>query len=537
MIKRNIVLFLITSIVTNSLYSQINLDFRTQQKINLEVLELIEFYTANLNLSKDEFGHKKMRFESCFADSATIFNDFMSNKDFGKQISYKRYAKLYKRTYFRNNIESNVVPRSISNIKMINQKEGYIDVVVRKTIKGRNRKGVLYIDTFDLVFSTNINISNIKKIGTSLTSIKPLNSYGSYCQLLLKKKIPFSKKETEILNNIELYVYNNASIESKRKLIKDDSTNLYFIKRVYLDSSLYLILKSDQYILNNNNVASLFKEPPPNDAIDENIRVLHVRQSIFTIEPHIGYSFFSKASLKINSDVGKINPIRNSSYSLGVDFGFRLFFNKDSKIHFFLKTGLSYSYFDFLILMNEYSYHYNDIDPDDYLYLRTNSFSNINENFIIKSIQVPIYLTLNIKLAKNYMAFIDMGGGILLNMDAMSNISTQALYSGYYQDLYGIDIAENGVYDFGLYNLSNTNMLNFSRTSYYVRSGIAIGRRLNNRTTIALGAKYIVGLSPLFIDDKKGFSANYLELNSITNLTNEFFINDININLKLIYNL
>jgi len=150
---------------------------------------------------------------------------------------------------------------------------------------------------------------------------------------------------------------------------------------------------------------------------------------------------------------------------------------------------------------------------------------------------IPLQIEKGFSLKKGYSLYMNTGASFILDLEGNRNTETDASYSGYYKDLFGLTIKENGVYDFGNYRLQNSNNLITIGNLIAVDLGFGINKKINKKVTARFGFTYQLSLNSVFEKNNKSISTNKNELNSITQTYNDFKINLFLINLGLKYNL
>ena len=173
----------------------------------------------------------------------------------------------------------------------------------------------------------------------------------------------------------------------------------------------------------------------------------------------------------------------NNSYSSYASLGFnlnKLFVSKSnlddiiinghqqtSRLSSTFNIGFKTSHYERSINLDNRTYSYNDIDSDGGEYVRNIELLNINEQQNINSNEILTQLKLKIKIGDLDKEKIDIsfsvGYGFINIVSAEYNSTALATYSGYYNDLFGITITENGVYDFGNYEISGNGNLDVKK--------------------------------------------------------------------------
>jgi len=142
----------------------------------------------------------------------------------------------------------------------------------------------------------------------------------------------------------------------------------------------------------------------------------------------------------------------------GVAFGFwagyyrQLYLKQNHRIG--LELSLSYSCQASSIDGNYYHTHA-AIDPDEGSYERQIMLSQYSEKLTRHALQIPITFRYDYFFKPNYSFFTRLGVSVSFDVAQQSTATANALYAGYYDWLFNVTMNQNGIYDFGSYNLDN----------------------------------------------------------------------------------
>jgi hypothetical protein len=531
--KHIAILVLVFSTYSN-LMAQLEVEFRTMQKINLQALELVEAYSSYLIFKQVQ---DKDELKNLFTEDALIFYDVMPVNELDEFVSLDEYYMSVKKNYNRNNPYSiNVVPYEISDITLFNKDSGQVTIYAKKYVSGLSKYNIDYTDTFKIEIAISFNLS------TNVFLIKRINpnmSYGKYCILQAYKKVPF-KDDLLQLTNLSLSI-KNKNDDSKTE-INPDTNNNYFIKRIYPNTQLYIDSEDDAYIIINkrqNSLQELLKLSNPKNTQDKNIRQVLFRQSIFIIEAEIGYNPFNTKTMIYKGNDFDAKTINENSLCFGANFGIKLFYNKEWKDYTpYLKTGLQYHKLNYMNNSDYYSYSFKHTDLDNDSYLRTIEITNIEELNTIEYLSFPIKFQQLFRIFESK-TFLNIEFGLSIDYLMNAEYRTMAIgkYAGSYDQYYNIIFAENGIYDFGKFDLYNEGKLNADNLNFNLVSSLGISKRLYKGVSATLGATYYKGIKKVFKENNIDYSNNYKEINSLTNISNEYYRGSFCLDLKLTYNL
>jgi len=516
---KNTIATCILLLISSVTYSQYTIDDITTQKVNLEALKLVEKYQFYYDMRK---GRDYDNFENLFVDeNSEVNNDIMPDNNLNENIKIKDYLLLILNNY-KKPMQVEIEPTEISSIRSYDNGKGEISVFVKKKISGDTSKNINYEDTFDaeiiIKFNLNENLYQIKKV--LLTE-----ELGKY--FVIDSKIKTILGNAKSMANRDSLVINGNSVAL-------DPSGLYIIK--YLnESNEFVVESSDENVIGSSTISiDNIDKYERSERGDNNTRQIVFTKPLFYAEVGVSLNPFNLSPVKYTGDSKQYLLNNNFSYDISVDLGIHLNKNYNSKYNFYLKTGLHYKNLNFTADVNKYSYSTIEIDPDNYEYERTNSITNISEKINLSYLVVPI--AFNTKLNyKKYILNFELGTQWHYSISADYSSTANAFYSGYYEDLYGITFAENGVYDFGTYDIEGNGELLPVKSLFSAYYSLGIGRKISKRTILNLSFMNNYGFSNMFEENTKSYSGNSEELNSITNISNEFRFSDIYLNLNLKY--
>lgn len=511
---KNISLLLLFLLIIKGVKGQYKIDNRTTQKINLKALNLVEKYAFRYNMKK---GREYDNFMDLFVENnAELFNDIMPDNNLNTIISKDAYIRLFL-DYYNKPLDVEIDPFEISPIRDFNNGKGNLSVFTKKIMSGITKEGINYIDTFYIDIKIEFDIS---KSFYRIKSVKSINLLGQYCVIEAHTKRLF--RESKIINNDTLLINNNK--------IEVDDLGHYILKNIN-DTISYKIESPNDDIIGiitiNKKTINNYKR---SKIKDKNIRIIEFKYPYFFIEPFVSFNPFKLSPVKYSGDNFEFSLENNFSYNTGINMGILIF----PKYRIFIKTGFQYKKIYYTTNLEQYIYQTNQIDSDNYPYIRTNNINSISEETELSYYVIPVGIFKIFKF-KHFNINAELGAQYHNNINSTYSTSAKSLYSGFYKDLYGITISENGVYDFGNYELENSDNLNSLTDFFTLYSSIGIGHYINKRTSINIDLLYNHGFNNIFNEDKKGLSNKKEVINSLTNISNNFVLREIYINLNLKY--
>jgi hypothetical protein len=490
--------------IANSVYAQeISKDYYIR-KINLRALDLLNDYQNYCNCASEE---SITYFKNLFSDSAVLVaNDILPDNNLNEKINLEDYVFLINK-YYSQEISYTVIPIAISPITYISTFNGSVNIDAIKIISGNTKKQFNYNDTLKLKFSIVFNYLNKSY---KISDINQLENKGKYCIISANKKTPFSLtpivSDTLILNNSKIaldergyYIYKNLS-DKDQIVIRTNDINIPGEKRI--------------------NATDIGLKP---NQVDKNIVAVNFKIPFLTIQPVYKFIPFKASPLKYVGSEFNFSLLNNYSYSGGIRIGFLI--KNSSKGYFQIKTGVHLFNYDYNISLNEFSKTVLAVDADQGAYIRTNFLTGITEKNSLQQLAIPLVFEKGFNINKNNLIYLCAGGYLIPSSTLKYDGSAQALYKGNYKDLYNITISENGVYDFGTFQISSQKTIKTSTPEFSIEAATGYSRRINSRIMVNAGFSYYRSISLVFNNLKDNLSNDYSELNSLTNLSNQFILN------------
>ncbi|PCJ82011.1 MAG: hypothetical protein COA49_03350 [Bacteroidetes bacterium] len=489
-----------------------------QQRINLQVLNLIDEHQVSLNFRNSR---DLDRFEILFENNEIlIFNDIMPDNQLNSKITPNEYIRKIDSYYEPNTLEVVIRPYEISPIQKTKDNYGLITVYAKKVISIQTKNKVIYSDTFDIDITVKFN----KELEYyKISSIIARKEYGKYCNLVILRKDGLTKTSS--------YAGDTLIINGEAKPVNPDGN---FLLRNITDSTEIVIESMFVSLIPKYTITSSYdKKLEPAGNNDPNSKVIVFRRPLFYTEFEFGINPFQTSPITFEGTNYSPELINNTTQNAGINIGFVIV----PKIYLFIKSGVHFKRLGFMMSVNNYTYSQNAIDPDNSLYWRTNSISNIEEAVTLQYISFPLAIQKNFMLGKpkNFIS-IEFGGIWSISTSSSYKSAGKGFYSGFYDSLYQITLAENGVYDFGYFDISGEGSLTPVENIFSLYGSGGFGRKLNRRMALSLNFSYVKGLNDIFEENIKGLSDDFNTVNSLTNLSTSYTINDMTINFRINYN-
>tara|TARA_Y100001968_G_C19440930_1_gene762482 strand:- start:1793 stop:3373 length:1581 start_codon:yes stop_codon:yes gene_type:complete len=518
MFIRKFSLFVLILIINFNCLSQLTDD--KIRGLNIEIINKVQYFNECINLSKIRDLDKRMM----------ISNDHILSNQSDSIILIEDYIKLI------SNNSSNKYSLTIIDINpttSIENNNFTSEVFLKKTIQenlGDCSENQVFISNVlrDTIFQKAVFTSSFKdKIWkVKLNRIETINPRGR--KVLI---VPKGNKNYFDRFGLKQIVF----LDTTYSLIPSKNLNypIYFVKdpkKSFNEYENYYDFYTNNKPKSNscNNIAS-YKLPKQgsNGYVEAGIGL------DFSIFNRLNSDFSIIPEEEIISSVKSIN-------SLGV-WGQYVYYLKQP---YRLNVGFGITNNSFIINSSfvDHSDVYQAVDPDGSYYYRKSNYENFVENFMLDYISIPISLGLDVELGKKFnqinkrlMLSLNYAFTPMMNTNAESTRSSTVKYSGNYPDLFNITISENGVYDFGTFNLTNT--ITEMEKNNTLSHSISIGTKayINNIVFSFMG-NYLLAPKTIFaLEDKTYISINNNELNSLLANSDRASLHSFNLLFKIGY--
>jgi len=201
-----------------------------------------------------------------------------------------------------------------------------------------------------------------------------------------------------------------------------------------------------------NNGSSLVKWNFASTEFDSQMMCLY--QDTLKNSVHLGGSVgYSTYSSKILNDSFEGYALQ-SGFAWAISFGYyRQLLLKD-KNRFGIDCSLAFSQKNIGFKADAYNESYNTIDPDDGNYLRLIEVSAYQERIKRYAIEIPIDFRYDYFIKDNLSIYSKLGVYVSYDIVQRANATAHAQYSGYYDWLFNVTISQNGIYDFGAFDVA-----------------------------------------------------------------------------------
>jgi len=495
---RSLFIFTICFITVTSSFGQSENDNNKilERRVTSAAITYINDYHRVLFFSKSS---DYDNFENFFPlkKEANIINTNSASETFNQSISYIDFSQNIRDLKpTRSSVNAEIL--DIRNVNFISEKEGTIEMIVK-----RNDKYFFKSDKVNLLDEFNN---------------KELVPYEAAYKLLYKLK--FKIKNNHKKGQMGLRSASNNSVEfveiSEISKLEEPKTSIVYIPTfkdnfILIDNYKTYFKTEVQGInfawlyekLNKNDLTDDFRLKKPKNDIKPGLKYVPLarKQNIFAA------IYLPPADIKHN--LIESQSSKNQAFNLIVLDP--LIVNPKSKIKISLGSGISFLTGENTISFTNLTRSFNTIDPDNYPYLRRisiNSFEEtISQDGVVLSPQVSMTINASPKFSIRPLAIYNVS-----NISFESNRNANITYSGYYDDLYGVEFFD-GIYDFGTFDVTQNSDLNLTMVTE-LQLGVMLSYSFSR--SVSLGLKIMQPTQYELSDDKLPyFSIDNSNLNSI----------------------
>lgn len=477
----------------NSFAQDYNMDqFR---RINLAAVDLIERYETNAKFRKPE--HTR-GFLELFSDTANIIhNDIIPDNRLDTTIWVGEYVRRIKQFYNGVGVSMEVLGLEMP-IRNPN-KDGFLIVVhTSKMISGYTKNNRAYSDTIPQDFHIGFKLDGKKFGDFAIETIECKKSLGRYYYLKV------TDDHRRPLENYPVYINGKFHLAPTDTLgkpiwIKDLRAPLYIVPDTVNsdDESMFPRFKNFwEAKARLGGKKGLSSKDDFNFMVKSPDLVFGIRLNPVSISgTHFTFNNSSLPNSKFESLAIKGNSNRHLSAFLGKIIA------RKTAYTMYLNTGLGFSNMSFNARLENYASQVESTDPDGARYLRRVQLGSVSEDFTLSFLSIPVYLSAEKRVSQKHKLDVFVDAGLMICLTTGQTYESKASdvrYSGFYPQLYNIEMDDNRIYDFGSFGESKGKKETHLKTlglDAFVRAGLSL--RLKPRIYAFLNIAYQRSLSNL----------------------------------------
>jgi hypothetical protein len=464
--------------------------------------------------------------------NSKVANDILPDNNLNEQLNPFAYGREFSNTYDEYSYQSNVSVYYLSPISFQSGKQinGQITLHVKKAIQGVNKKyGTKYTDTlpyqFDIGFKGSTSANGTYRVDRIfIEEISILEPQGKYCFLDINKKF-LSKRES--MANEQIFVNEHP--------IKTDSTGRIFLK----DVTKPIRLKThDETIYETKIVGVDSIDEQTDNNTDKNVVKVTFKQPAFFTELRAGLTPSLPVKIESNEFEAKLADGNNFLASAALGF----VFHRSEKNRYAVSTGIEYNKIEYSINKSEYNKSFGERpDPDGDRYKPEVAVLDVSEKHSLDILSVPFKANADYNLFNDH--YLTAGAGLAYNHLISGNYksSGKGLYSGTYvkDEFFDVKIAKDDIYknEFGKSDLSKDESLETAQSFLAWKFNVGWQYKISRRLFIRATANYQTSSAALFEKGDKALSKEKDQINSLTNISNEVYLDQLSFNAGIVINL
>jgi hypothetical protein len=441
---------------STSSWAQSYEDIRLEREARLAVLMQIDDYRVASRLNKQK---RRTRFQELFSDDGAFHVldlPMFNNVSRGASLSPNQYADLYDKCFNINN-------RSIDvkvNLLTYQQTPEHLEVraYVTKSFKGSTTGDQWEFEA--PIFNRELEMiwlcENHNDVLRFWRGDKEVNN--AELEFRLKQVEWHDAQQGKYVTLVD---ENDLRAESCGELVvvPGKSTGLV----IYVSDSPILVIRDSTGTLADTKI-----EANEFDVVGGPVEVLQATSFESTAERKPWSLSISagpsKSTLgRLDSDYSEIHAVSSDFFGASIDakIGFALVQSHDMIFEVYLGTELAAR--QHRLTANQVFFEEPEVDPDNFTYVRQTYGSQWTESLSEKLGDVTFglrYLKRREKWSQHdIMRYLGCSVGINQSVISATSFANSAsvIRQGFYEDLYGITIDENGIYDFGAYSASGSS--------------------------------------------------------------------------------
>lgn len=205
-------------------------------------------------------------------------------------------------------------------------------------------------------------------------------------------------------------------------------------------------------------------------------------QMVYLTQDTVRNSFHFGAAIGLSTHTSKTIDGSFTDYSVnaGLNYGFSFGYYRQLKLRDKHRLGidLSLAFSQSTIGLNASTYKdtYNSTDTNGGDYLRIIELSSYKETLKRYALRVPIALRYDYFFKNNLSLYTKLGVDFSYDVYQTANATAHVQYSGYYDWLFHVTLSQNGIYDFGAYDIKGrrANDVGINRLGVGIFTGVGI---------------------------------------------------------------
>ncbi|MBA4303395.1 MAG: hypothetical protein C0424_04145 [Sphingobacteriaceae bacterium] len=428
------------------------------------VLELLENYDRQISREGDNV----YVFKNLFTDSnAIIANDILMENFLDELLPLNEYEIRRDKYYSYRIIQKDMVIERLGSLNYTSANAGNIDVVVSRQIQWsmKRQDDFVYMDTLTQVFRVNFEQGE-SGVTCKIASISNTTPLGKH--LLLRAAYQQNKKT--------IWLFNDTILMNGRAFTTDHNGYLQ-IKR--LQDNQVISVKTL-----NPEFHQTKKVSPSSSNPSQGFSEVKFRLPKWALEVQSGFMPLGYSNVR-SSNFTSTNQLE---YLIGLCLGRSI--KKTAKWEWMAKLSVGQSWHKTLLSTPEVNYSYAANDPDNFGYERKITITDFSEQLNMAITTIGIGLSASYRLNAINALQAEFGYQHVASQTVTSSRTANGLFGGFYPELFGVSIFENGIYDFGSFELAETNVAMNSNLGGMYSFQLRMSTKLSRTSSIQYGLLY-----------------------------------------------
>ena len=395
------------------------------------VLELLENYDRQISREGDNV----YVFQKLFIDSnAIIANDILMENLLDELLPLNEYESKRDKYYSYRLIQKDMVIEKLGSLNYTSANAGSIDVVVSRQIQWSMKKqdSFVFHDTLTQVFRVNFEQGE-SEVSCRIATITNSTVLGKH--VLLRAGYKQNKEDTWLLHDTLLV--NGHTFTT-------DQNGYLQIKRLQVNELISVKTLNPEFHQTK-------KVSPSSSNPSQGFSEVKFRLPKWALEVQSGFMPFGYTNIRSNNYTSN----NQEEYLIGLSLGRS--FKETAKWEWMAKVSASQSWHKTLLGTPVINYSYAASDPDNFGYERKITISDFSEQLNMTIAAIGLGLSASYKLSRRIALQAEFGYQHVANQTVTSSRNANGLFGGFYPELFGLSIFENGIYDFGSFELAETN--------------------------------------------------------------------------------
>jgi len=477
------------------------------------VIELLEKYDAAVDRESENY----YKFQTLFTGfDATLSNDILMDNALDEKLTLDEYEKRRDKYLTSFRFIQKMIIDKLGALKYVTRTSGTIDVIVTRQLRWsmKREEDFIYTDTIQQIFTINFEYAE-SEITCHIASITNAVQLGQHILLKGSYRNKLWMQKDSLLVNGKAYSTDYQGYLMIKRLDADEK-----IEVQTLDPDFHQ--KKRRSVRKAKESASKFSSVKPS--------LVSFRLPKWIVEVNSAFMPVGYRSIQAENYMSA----NKADYLMGVNMG--RIVAKTARWEWMVKTGLNKAWNEVSVSTPAQSYRYVSMDPDAFAYERIIQVEGFDEQLKLSFTAINLGINTSYQLNKRHSIQAEIGYHRVFNETATSSRTAEVIYGGYYPELFGVSIFENGIYDFGRFQIAETNTPVVLDISGFASAQISMSYKLSRTSSIQYGFMYRQSTLGTQSDySKSRLSSSPTELNSLMQVSPQAKVSLINFTLGYQY--